>query len=173
MLRKCIFFCDKNKECLDYYELLVVIVNCIDMLGFLLNFDNLKECVEKYIKGGWGKDDDVLDVVMENRCLFIYWVVFLGKCNVLEWMFASGFFFVVKFLGNGEIVLYRVIQLLYKFRFKFIVKELNFKFFKMVGFLKEVLLIKDEVYGDIFFYIVVSMFVNGDYKFNFFCFALR
>lgn len=109
MLRKCIFFCDKNKECLEYYELLVVIINCIDMLGFLLNFDNLKESVDKYIKGGWGKDDDVLDVVLENRCFFIYWAVVLGKCNVLEWMFVSGFFSVVKLLGKGEIVLYRVI----------------------------------------------------------------
>lgn len=108
-MRKCILFCEKNKECLEYYELLVVIVNCIDMLGLLLNLDNLKECVEKYIKGGWSKDDDVLDVVTENRFFFIYWVVVLGKCNVLEWMFVSGFNFVVRFLGNGEIVFYRVI----------------------------------------------------------------
>lgn len=168
MLRKCTPFCDKNKECPDHHELLVAIVNCTDMLGSLSNLDNLKECVEKYTKGGWGKDDDVPDAVMENRCPLIHWAASLGKCNALEWMLASGFSPVAKSSGNGETALHRAIQLLYKSRPKFTVKELNPKFSKMVGLLKEALLIKDEAHGDTPFHTAASMLVNGDHKPNFF-----
>lgn len=168
MLRKCTPFCDKNKECLDHHELLVAIVNCTDMLGSLSNLDNLKECVDKYTKGGWGKDDDVPDAVLENRCPLIHWAAALGKCNALEWMLASGFSPVAKSSGNGETALHRAIKLLYKSRPKFTVKELNPKFAKMVGLLKEALLIKDEAHGDTPFHIAANMLVNGDHKPNFF-----
>lgn len=167
-LRKCTPFCDKNKDCPDHHELLVAIVNCTDMLGSLSNLDNLKECVEKYTKGGWGKDDDVPDAVMENRCPLIHWAASLGKCNALEWMLASGFSPVAKSSGNGETALHRAIQLLYKSRPKFTVKELNPKFSKMVGLLKEALLIKDETRENTPFHTAASMLVNGDHKPNFF-----
>lgn len=167
-LRKCTPFCDKNKDCPDHHELLVAIVNCTDMLGSLSNLDNLKECVEKYTKSGWGKDDDVPDAVMENRCPLIHWAASLGKCNALEWMLASGFSPVAKSSGNGETALHRAIQLLYKSRPKFTVKELNPKFSKMVGLLKEALLIKDETRENTPFHTAASMLVNGDHKPNFF-----
>ncbi|KAL9983061.1 hypothetical protein ACROYT_G005188 [Oculina patagonica] len=167
-LRKCTPFCDKNKECPEHHELLVAIVNCTDMLGSLSNLDNLKESVEKYTKGGWGKDDDVPDAVLENRCPLIHWAASLGKCNALEWMLASGFSPVAKSSGNGETALHRAIQLLYKSRPKFTVKELNPKFAKMVGLLKEALLIKDEAHGDTPLHTAANMLVNGDHKPNFF-----
>ena len=47
-------------------------------------------------------------------------------------------------------------------------KELNPKFSKMVGLLKEALLIKDEAHGDTPFHTAASMLVNGDHKPNFF-----
>lgn len=168
MLRKCTPFCDKNKECPEHHELLVAIINCTDMLGSLSNLDNLKESVDKYTKGGWGKDDDVPDAVLENRCPLIHWAAALGKCNALEWMLASGFSPVAKSSGKGETALHRAIQLLYKSRPKFTVKELNPKFAKMVGLLKEALLIKDEAHEDTPLHTAAKMLVNGDHKPNFF-----
>lgn len=168
MLRKCTPFCDKNKECPEHHELLVAIINCTDMLGSLSNLDNLKESVDKYTKTGWGKDDDVPDAVLENRCPLIHWAAALGKCNALEWMLASGFSPVAKSSGKGETALHRAIQLLYKSRPKFTVKELNPKFAKMVGLLKEALLIKDEAHEDTPLHTAANMLVNGDHKPNFF-----
>ena len=168
VLRKCTPFCEKNKECPDHHELLVAIVNCTDMLGSLSNLDNLKECVEKYTKGGWGKDDAVPDAVMENRFPLIHWAAALGKCNALEWMLASGFSPVAKSSGNGETALHRAIQWLHKSRPKFTVKELNPKFSKMVALLKETLLIKDEAHGETPLHTAANMLVNGDHKPNFF-----
>lgn len=167
-MRKCTPFCEKNKECPEHHELLVAIVNCTDMLGSLSNLDNLKECVEKYTKGGWSKDDDVPDAVTENRFPLIHWAAALGKCNALEWMLASGFNPVARSSGNGETALHRAIQFLYKSRPKFTVKELNPKFSKMVALLKEALMIKDEAHGQTPLHTAAHMLVNGDHKPNFF-----
>ena len=168
VMRKCTPFCEKNKECPEHHELLVAIVNCTDMLGSLSNLDNLKESVDKYTKAGWGKDDGVPDAVPENRFPLIHWAAALGKCNALEWMLASGFSPVAKSSGNGETALHRAIQLLYKSRPKFTVKELNPKFSKMVALLKEALLIKDEAHGETPLHTAANMLVNGDHKPNFF-----
>ena len=168
LMRKCTPFCEKNKECPEHHELLVAIVNCTDMLGSLSNLDNLKECVDKYTKGGWNKDGDVPDAVTENRFPLIHWAAALGKCNALEWMLASGFSPVAKSSSTGETALHRAIQLLYKSRPKFTVKELNPKFAKMVGLLKESLLIKDDTRGETPLHAAAGMLVNGEHKPNFF-----
>lgn len=168
VLRKCTPFCDKNKDCPEHHELLVAIVNCTDMLGSLSNLDSLKECVDKYIKKGWNKDDDVPDPVIENRFPLIHWAASLGKCNALEWMLASGFSPIAKSSGVGETALHRATAWLYKSRAKFTVKELTPKYNKMVSLLKETLHVKDEAHGETPLHTAAGMLVNGDHKPNFF-----
>lgn len=168
VVRKCTPFCDKNKDCPEHHELLVAIVNCTDMLGSLSNLDGLKECVDRYIKKGWSKDDEVPDPVIENRLPLIHWAASLGKCNALEWMLASGFSPVAKSCGVGETALHRATAWLYKSRPKFTVKELTPKFSKMVSLLKETLIVKDESHGETPLHTAAGMLVNGDHKPNFF-----
>lgn len=167
-LRKCTPFCDKNKQCSEHHELLVAIVNCTDMLGSLSNLENLKDCVEKYLKTGWNKDDAVPDTVFENRIPLIHWAASLGKCNALEWMLASGFSPVSQSSGIGETALHKTILLLHKSRPKFTVKELKPKFAKMVSLLKETLMVRDEAHGESAVHTAAGMLVSGEHKPNFF-----
>ncbi|EDO42782.1 predicted protein [Nematostella vectensis] len=168
VVRKCTPFCDKSKECPEHHELLVSIVNCTDMLGSLSNLDGLKECVEKYVNKGWNRDDDVPDPVLENRFPLIHWAAALGKCNALEWMLSSGFSPVSCSSGVGETALHRATAWLHKSRPKFTVKELTPKYNKIVGLLKEALIIKDEAHGETPLHTASGMLVNGDHKPNFF-----
>ena len=168
-LRKCTPFCDKSKPCtVDHHELLVAIVNCTDMLGSLSNLDNLKDGVEKCLKGGWSKDDNVPDPVAENCIPLIHWAAALGKCNALEWMLASGFSALSQSQGNGQTALHKAIMTLHRSRPKFTVKELKPKFAKIVALLKDTLLMKDEARGETPIHSVAWMLVNGDHKPNFF-----
>ena len=168
ILRKCTPFCDKTKECPEHHEMLIAVVNCTDMLGSLSNLDNLKECVERYNKEGWNKDDDIPDPVLENRYPLIHWAAALGKVHALEWMLASGFNPTSKSTGVGETALHRSILCLYRARAKFTVKELKPKFTKIASLLKDCLLLKDEANGDTPLHTAAGMLVNAEHKPNFF-----
>ena len=132
------------------------------------NLDILLDCVDRYNKEGWNKDDDIPDPVLENRYPLIHWAAALGKVHALEWMLASGFNPTSKSTGVGETALHRSILCLYRARAKFTVKELKPKFTKIASLLKDCLLLKDEANGDTPLHTAAGMLVNAEHKPNFF-----